>query len=352
MAPGRSPLISARPSRSLAMVRAAAGSRYAGIRRLALDVDTPDDLAHPALRKNCPDGCKRSWPTDAEPGLGGAQEFRTPLALAPTATIDLDVPACALAIGAHPDDVEFGAGGTLAKWAEGGCVVHYLVCTDGSKGTWDPEADTHGARRSASRGTTRGSRDSWPAPTPARSSSSTVSTASWPTTPRRGRRSSGRSVGCTPTSWSAMTPGSGTGSIPIIGWRASSSATRSSAPATHTSTATSGSAVPSIGADAVRGRPPEPRRERDRDGRTQARRPARPREPVRVDDAAPKAATRSCSRRSAPGSPTASPNSAAPGTSVRRGLRPDDRPLSAADALIRELPGGETQDHQRAGHCA
>jgi LmbE family N-acetylglucosaminyl deacetylase len=46
-----------------------------------------------------------------------------------------------LAIGAHPDDVEFGAGATLAKWAASGCVVHHLVCTDGSKGTWNPDAD-------------------------------------------------------------------------------------------------------------------------------------------------------------------------------------------------------------------
>ncbi len=52
------------------------------------------------------------------------------------------VPRSALAIGAHPDDVEFGAGGTLAKWAAAGCVVHHLVLTDGSKGTWDASADT------------------------------------------------------------------------------------------------------------------------------------------------------------------------------------------------------------------
>ncbi|HET9547409.1 MAG TPA: PIG-L deacetylase family protein [Desertimonas sp.] len=62
-------------------------------------------------------------------------------ALAREATIDLDVPPCALAIGAHPDDIEFGAGATLAKWADAGCLVHHLVCTDGSKGTWDPEAN-------------------------------------------------------------------------------------------------------------------------------------------------------------------------------------------------------------------
>jgi LmbE family N-acetylglucosaminyl deacetylase len=63
-------------------------------------------------------------------------------ALTPAATsVDRPVPASALAVGAHPDDVEFGAGGTLAKWAAAGCVVHHLVCTDGSKGTWDASAD-------------------------------------------------------------------------------------------------------------------------------------------------------------------------------------------------------------------
>ncbi|MEY2403912.1 MAG: hypothetical protein QOD38_1463, partial [Acidimicrobiaceae bacterium] len=57
-------------------------------------------------------------------------------------TRDLPTPASALAIAAHPDDVEFGCGGTLAKWAASGCVVHHLVCTDGSKGSWDPTEDT------------------------------------------------------------------------------------------------------------------------------------------------------------------------------------------------------------------
>ena len=56
-------------------------------------------------------------------------------------TRNLPTPESALAIGAHPDDVEFGAGGLLAKWAADGCVVHHLICTDGSKGTWDVEAD-------------------------------------------------------------------------------------------------------------------------------------------------------------------------------------------------------------------
>lgn len=55
---------------------------------------------------------------------------------------NLPTPGVALAIAAHPDDVEFQCGATLAKWAAAGCVVHHLILTDGSKGTWDVEADT------------------------------------------------------------------------------------------------------------------------------------------------------------------------------------------------------------------
>ncbi len=53
----------------------------------------------------------------------------------------LPVPERALAIGAHPDDVEFGAGGTIAGWAQSGCSVTLVVVTDGSKGSWDPQTD-------------------------------------------------------------------------------------------------------------------------------------------------------------------------------------------------------------------
>jgi LmbE family N-acetylglucosaminyl deacetylase len=56
-------------------------------------------------------------------------------------SLNLSSPARALAIGAHPDDVEFGCGGTLAKWVAAGCEISHLVCTDGSKGSWDPDAD-------------------------------------------------------------------------------------------------------------------------------------------------------------------------------------------------------------------
>lgn len=56
-------------------------------------------------------------------------------------TSNLAVPGRALAIGAHPDDIEFGCGGTLAKWAAAGTEIFHLVLTDGAKGTWDPEQD-------------------------------------------------------------------------------------------------------------------------------------------------------------------------------------------------------------------
>jgi len=58
-----------------------------------------------------------------------------------TAALDLPTPCRALAIGAHPDDVEFGAGATLAKWASLGCELVHVICTDGSKGSWDPDED-------------------------------------------------------------------------------------------------------------------------------------------------------------------------------------------------------------------
>ena len=61
-------------------------------------------------------------------------DLRQPFDSAP-----LPVPGRVLAIGAHPDDIEFGAGGTLARWASAGAHLTLAVVTDGSKGTWDPD---------------------------------------------------------------------------------------------------------------------------------------------------------------------------------------------------------------------
>jgi LmbE family N-acetylglucosaminyl deacetylase len=47
----------------------------------------------------------------------------------------------ALALGAHPDDVELQAGGTLAGWAARGVRVELACFTAGEKGSADPAAD-------------------------------------------------------------------------------------------------------------------------------------------------------------------------------------------------------------------
>jgi len=44
-----------------------------------------------------------------------------------------------LAVGAHPDDIDFVASGTIAKWVEEGATIYYLICTDGSRGSSDPK---------------------------------------------------------------------------------------------------------------------------------------------------------------------------------------------------------------------
>jgi len=38
----------------------------------------------------------------------------------------------------HPDDAEFGVAGTVARWTREGKDVIYVVCTNGDKGTNDP----------------------------------------------------------------------------------------------------------------------------------------------------------------------------------------------------------------------
>ncbi|MBI4298294.1 MAG: PIG-L family deacetylase [Chloroflexi bacterium] len=45
----------------------------------------------------------------------------------------------AMVVVAHADDAEFGCSGTVALWARQGAEVIYVICTDGSKGSGDPE---------------------------------------------------------------------------------------------------------------------------------------------------------------------------------------------------------------------
>lgn len=67
----------------------------------------------------------------------------------PTGSEPLPTPSRVLTVGAHPDDAEFGAGATLARWSAGGAHVVMCILTDGSKGSWDPDepADALVARR-------------------------------------------------------------------------------------------------------------------------------------------------------------------------------------------------------------
>ncbi len=48
-------------------------------------------------------------------------------------------PCYAMVITSHPDDAEYGIAGTVAKWTGQGKDVLYVVCTNGNKGTDDPE---------------------------------------------------------------------------------------------------------------------------------------------------------------------------------------------------------------------
>ncbi len=49
------------------------------------------------------------------------------------------IPERALFIAAHPDDLEFGVAGTVAKWAKHGCEVTFCLITDGNAGTHEAD---------------------------------------------------------------------------------------------------------------------------------------------------------------------------------------------------------------------
>src|SRR5918995_7476838 len=53
----------------------------------------------------------------------------------------LPTPDRVLVVAAHPDDIEFGAAGTVARWVTEGAEVRYLLVTRGDKGSDDPYVD-------------------------------------------------------------------------------------------------------------------------------------------------------------------------------------------------------------------
>src|SRR5204863_4811281 len=60
-----------------------------------------------------------------------------PVVASPHADAD-GVPERILTVTAHPDDVDFGAAGSVAAWTAAGAHVTYCVVTDGEAGGFDP----------------------------------------------------------------------------------------------------------------------------------------------------------------------------------------------------------------------
>lgn len=59
-----------------------------------------------------------------------------------------------LVVTAHPDDVDFGAAGSVATWTSRGVEVAYCICTDGDAGGFDPavpRGDIGGIRQAEQR---------------------------------------------------------------------------------------------------------------------------------------------------------------------------------------------------------
>jgi len=56
-------------------------------------------------------------------------------------------PERAMAIYAHPDDIEFSCAGTLARWAKEGCKNSYVIITSGDVGISDPDISREEARK-------------------------------------------------------------------------------------------------------------------------------------------------------------------------------------------------------------
>ena len=49
-----------------------------------------------------------------------------------------EAPQRVLVVTPHPDNAEIWCGGTVARWVSQGATVRFVLCTDGGKGTGDP----------------------------------------------------------------------------------------------------------------------------------------------------------------------------------------------------------------------
>ena len=198
---------------------------------LAWDIDEPGDVVPVAVSGFPHRVTARPGHGSGDPGRAGCRwAISSPRSRSRS---DMPVPAIALAVGAHPDDIEFGCGATLAKWAAAGCRFHHLVLTDGSKGSWDPGRrprprwwpSAHEECRAAADVIDGRRGDAVPDATTGCCSSAGW-TASWRTASTSVGRSPGSSGHCGRTSCWATTPGADTGSTPTTGPPGSSPSTQ------------------------------------------------------------------------------------------------------------------------------
>jgi len=95
-------------------------------------------------RMDTPGGAKVCGPSTSRPYPSpGQRSLRAdrPTTVDHVARLVDDAPRRALAVYAHPDDVEVGCGGTLAAWTRAGCEAHVVVVCRGDKGSTDPGSD-------------------------------------------------------------------------------------------------------------------------------------------------------------------------------------------------------------------
>ncbi len=71
-------------------------------------------------------------PASIGPFGGGEQTENLP-------PLGADGPLTMMAIMAHPDDIDFGSAGSIAKWCADGWTVYYVLATSGDKGTHDKD---------------------------------------------------------------------------------------------------------------------------------------------------------------------------------------------------------------------
>ncbi len=120
--------------------------------RATVDVgsETFEVDAEPAARRGA--GSSLRHPVRALPGLRGVSgeddpgDPRGPLETRRIVSASPD-PTRVLVVTAHPDDVDFGAAGSIATWTDQGIPVSYCIVTDGAAGSAVPGIEAAALRQ-------------------------------------------------------------------------------------------------------------------------------------------------------------------------------------------------------------